>query len=91
MKLLQDEEWCRWSDREIARRCRVSHSTVIRLRSSLEHCSSDTTRRLYQDKHGNVSVMETRRIGGGSAAGEVAGEAIELLRATPVADDPAQK
>ncbi len=32
MTLLKDEEWGGWSDREIARRCRVSHPFVMKLR-----------------------------------------------------------
>jgi hypothetical protein len=28
MALLKDEEWSGWSDREIARRCRVGHVLV---------------------------------------------------------------
>ena len=37
--LLNDKEWSQWSDREIARRCGVSHDFVSRLRAS--HLSSD--------------------------------------------------
>jgi hypothetical protein len=35
LKLLQDEEWSKWSDREIARRCNVTHDLVGRLRAEL--------------------------------------------------------
>ncbi len=35
MRLLHDEEWVAWSDREIARHCRVSHPFVASLRSGL--------------------------------------------------------
>ena len=35
MTLLQDEEWCRWSDREIAKRCSVSNTFVSNLRKNL--------------------------------------------------------
>lgn len=31
-RLLQDEEWCKWSDYEIGRRCRVSHTFVGKMR-----------------------------------------------------------
>jgi hypothetical protein len=48
--LLQDEERARWSDREIARRCAVSHDSV-------------PAPRTYQDRHGNVTQMDTARIG----------------------------
>jgi len=42
--LLQDSEWARWSDREIARRCGVSHDFVNRLRATLCHSMTDTER-----------------------------------------------
>lgn len=32
LRLLTDPEWSQWSDREIARRCRVDHKTVAALR-----------------------------------------------------------
>lgn len=35
MTLLNDEEWSKWSDREIARKCGVDHTFVGRLRSEL--------------------------------------------------------
>jgi hypothetical protein len=35
LKLLNDPEWSRWSDREIARQCRVSHTFVAEVRASL--------------------------------------------------------
>ena len=31
--LLKDEEWCTWSDREIAKRCGVTHPFVAKLRA----------------------------------------------------------
>lgn len=40
--LLEDEEWSKWSDREIARRCGVNKSTVSRIReSSLAQSASE--------------------------------------------------
>jgi hypothetical protein len=35
LKLLKDREWSRWSDREIARQCKVDHKTVARIRGEL--------------------------------------------------------
>ncbi len=64
LKLLEDEEWSQWSDREIARQCGVSHDFVNRLRqSSLSSNDSDTTTRTYTDKHGNISTMNIAQIG----------------------------
>ena len=34
-KLLKDKKWGKWSDREIAKRCHVSHTFVDNLRTSL--------------------------------------------------------
>lgn len=39
-RLLRDEEWCKWSDREIARRCQVSHPFVASVRSNLTYFES---------------------------------------------------
>jgi hypothetical protein len=35
LKLLKDEQWSQWSDREIARQCKVDHKTVARIRGGL--------------------------------------------------------
>lgn len=52
--LLEDDEWCKWSDREIARRCGVSHQFVNNWRPSLSTVDSE---RRYVTKHGTESVM----------------------------------
>lgn len=53
-----------WSDREIARRCNVSHTFVSRVREELTgNVASEPTSRAYRDRHGNVSQMNTGRIG----------------------------
>lgn len=59
--LLQDDEWGRWSDREIARRCNVSHPTVAAIRA--EVTGNFSSERVYVDKHGNETRMETASIG----------------------------
>jgi hypothetical protein len=62
--LLQDEEWGRWSDREIARRCKVSHPLAAKLRAELAADTGNiTSERVYVDRHGNETVMETANIG----------------------------
>lgn len=61
MVLLNDAEWSKWSDREIARRCGVSHNFVSSLRPSLS--SDDSEPRTYTTKHGTVAKMETAKIG----------------------------
>jgi hypothetical protein len=61
-KLLQDPEWSKWSDREIARRCVVSPTFVSKLRGSLTvHVDSD--KRTYRTKHGTVAAMNVVHIG----------------------------
>jgi uncharacterized protein (UPF0179 family) len=44
MVLLQDEEWCMWSNREIARRCKVSESLVreIKKEQKISNTKNDT-------------------------------------------------
>jgi len=54
--LLQDEEWSKWSDREIARQCGVSHMTVKRIREeSLSQSYSEP--RTYTTRHGTEATM----------------------------------
>lgn len=66
--LLQDDEWRQWSDREIARRCGVSHLFVADLRRSLATVASDDRERTYTTKHGTVTTMDTSRIGRSTTA-----------------------
>ena len=61
--LLNDPEWAKWSDREIARRVAVSHNFASEMRKSLS--SDDSEPRTYTDRHGNVTTMNTANIGGG--------------------------
>ncbi|MEX2673389.1 MAG: hypothetical protein WD294_14915 [Phycisphaeraceae bacterium] len=56
--LLADDEWAKWSDREIAKRCAVHHDTVNRLRKETSLSDSDSER-TYTDRHGNTSTMNT--------------------------------
>ena len=41
MNLLEDKEWSRWSDSEVARRCHVTYPFVLKLRSSLVTVTSE--------------------------------------------------
>jgi hypothetical protein len=57
--LLEDAEWGMWSDREIARRCKVSNTFVGNLRRELGltvNVDSETSRK-YVTKHGTEAVM----------------------------------
>jgi hypothetical protein len=69
LTLLQDLEWNQWSDREIARRCKVHHQLVSRLRSSLDDhpvkksMDDFSNKKIYTNKYGTVSTMNTTNIG----------------------------
>ena len=60
LKLLKDEEWCKWSDREIARHCHVGHQLVAELRPLTGRTTSE---RRFRSRHGSVGKMKTERIG----------------------------
>lgn len=63
--LLKDPEWSRWTDREIARQCRVSHPFVATQRTRLINGGvlAREDKRKRKDKHGNVSEIDTKNIG----------------------------
>lgn len=60
LTLLNDAEWAKWSDREIARRCNVSDKTVGALRPVTAEIRSERT---YTTKHGTTATMNTAAIG----------------------------
>lgn len=57
LTLLQDAEWGKWSDREIARRCEVGHPLVATLRATVTGRNSSEDRK-YQTKHGTTATMD---------------------------------
>lgn len=64
LRLLEDAEWGQWSDREIARRCQVSHPFVGAIRAELKPVTGhDSSERKYTTKHGTVTTMRTEAIG----------------------------
>ncbi|RUW72015.1 hypothetical protein EN858_17610 [Mesorhizobium sp. M4B.F.Ca.ET.215.01.1.1] len=72
--LLNDPDWSSWSDWEIARKCNVSNHLVKDVREDLGRNSP--SERTYRDRHGNLSSMDTSRIGkanGGDAKSGAAG------------------
>ena len=90
MTLLEDEEWSQWSDREIARRCRVDHRFVGKLRANLTgDIPSENNQRTYKTKHGTVATMNTTNIGKSPSA-QIAPDVRETIRQTPLIDKPAQ-
>ena len=62
LRLLNDPEWEKWSDNQIARRCHVSQPFVSKLRKTNNVISSD---RMYT-RNGAVATMKTNNIGGNS-------------------------
>jgi hypothetical protein len=67
MRLLEDEEWCQWSDRAIAKKCGVSHDLVNRVRKSICQKMTDTNLNTKRKvKRGEkVYVQDTANIGKG--------------------------
>lgn len=69
LTLLNDEEWCGWSNSEIARRCHVGHPLVGEVRRSLEELQvtpaspTPSASRTYKTKHGTEAQMHTENIG----------------------------
>jgi hypothetical protein len=61
IRLLEDEEWGKWSDREIAKRCNVNPHLVAELRPVTVNNPSES--RTYTTKHGTQATMNTARIG----------------------------
>lgn len=60
MKYLDDFEWSEWTDREIARKCRISAMTVGRIRKSL---NLEQDERKYLTKNGHTATIKTDNIG----------------------------
>lgn len=66
---LADEEWGQWSDREIAKLCKVSHPLVAEVRREVTgNSSSDNAQRTYTTKHGTQTTMRTERISQANSA-----------------------
>ena len=65
-RVLNDLEWCQWSDRDIANRCKVSHTFVSKVRKDLTgNVASDDEKktRVCKTKHGTTTTMTTAKIG----------------------------
>lgn len=71
--LLEDEEWGKWSNSQIARHCNVSAMFVGKLRRGLtvNVYSEEPTQRTYKTKHGTVATMDTTNIGQRDQVGQV--------------------
>lgn len=82
--LLADEEWCAWSDREIARRCGVSNDFVSRLRPAICHSMTDEPTSRTVERNGTVFTMNTASIGRSQPEPQVADAPIAPLTQAPV-------
>lgn len=65
-EMLMDEEWSKWSDREIARKCRVHHQLVgtLREKHTGDSSSMNSERTFIHHKTGQPTTMQTANIGG---------------------------
>ncbi|MGR1582454.1 hypothetical protein ACSSNL_13430 [Thalassobius sp. S69A] len=63
MTLLEDEEWSQWSDREVARRCGVSHPFVSSIRSDLSGNGYQMQRERTVERNGTTYQQNTANIG----------------------------
>ena len=65
--LLSDDEWTRWTNAEIARRCHVDSRTVDKYRTesdrALPETGSEKAARTYTNKNGQTATMYTENIG----------------------------
>lgn len=61
--MLNDPEWSKWSDREIAKRVGTSQPTVSKYRNE-GHCKDlSVTERTYINKHGQTATMNVASVG----------------------------
>jgi hypothetical protein len=63
IRMIQHPVWGKWSNAEIAKHVGVSKMTVGRVKASLEKDKPAPTKKIYKDKHGNESTIETKNIG----------------------------
>lgn len=68
LEMLNDFEWGSWSDREIARKCHVSHTFVTKLRAGMDTAQPETVK--YKGNDGEVRE-KARKPKKTSAAGPV--------------------
>ena len=61
--LLEDDEWSKWSDREIARRCKVDNSFVSRLRAKLSVDHPQITTERTVERNGQTYQQNPANIG----------------------------
>jgi hypothetical protein len=60
--MLKDKEWSQWTDREIARQCRLSPTKVGDLRKAVQTDSQKTGKRKVTTRNGTTYEMDTAAI-----------------------------
>jgi uncharacterized ParB-like nuclease family protein len=75
--MLDDEEWSKWSDREIARQCRVGHHLVAKVRAETAplHLGERPDSRTVS-RSGSTYTMDTSAIGKSQPSPEPEGETL---------------
>ena len=68
--MLRDEEWSRWSNREIAKRCEVSEFMVRQMRESICDKNADSCKRIAQ-RQGKTYTLDTANIGEGTTSAQI--------------------
>ena len=76
LEMLNDFEWASWADREIARKCCVSHTFVTKLRNGLDVPQSETIKYRGNDGEVREKVRKPKKT---SAAGPVNVSTPELV------------
>lgn len=79
--MLRDEEWGTWSDRAIAKKCKVSHPFVAKIRADLNLTGNvSSEERTYITRHGTPATMDTSKIGNGTKSLEPDYEPVGTLQ-----------
>ena len=62
-KMLKNPVWGRWTNAEIARHVGVSKMTVGRVKNALPAQEGEPTKKIYKNRYGKESAIETKNIG----------------------------
>lgn len=87
LTLLNDPEWSKWSDREVARQCGVSNRFVSNLRPSVNGSQMEAERTVT--RNGTTYQQNTANIGTSSKADQIAPEPETPALPEAVAPEPA--
>lgn len=68
LTLLRDGEWGQWSNREIARRCQVSHDFVGKVAERHGLTGRASSERTYTTKYGTTATINTAKIAAANTA-----------------------